>query len=614
MSATRVLPRPGRSLAAIAVNLLLAQTAAAAALLIGVGAFAVGVRLVYLGRALPGVSAAGLSLGGRSQGEIEAALAQALTYPETGLIALQDGGRLWAARPIELGVWVDVSAMARQALSIGRRGNLLERFEEQFDAWTQGVAVSPVVVFDQRLGATYLERLAQQIDQPVIEATLSVRGLEVEMRQGQIGRRLDVPATLAALAPVVTRLYDAQVPLVIDESPPVVLDASQQAALAREMLSQPLVLTAEGTGPWAIQPAALAEMLRFNVASDNAGSNYQLGVDAEQMRQFLEPLAPTLERQPENARFIFNDETRQLDLLRPAVIGRTLDIPTTIEAVNDGLNAGQHQLGLVFQTTDPAVGSDATAAELGISENVVAVSTYFAGSSPARMNNIATAAGAFHGLLVAPGETLSMADVLGEISLDTGYQEALIIYGDRTINGVGGGVCQVSTTLFRAVFFAGYQIDERHPHAYRVSYYEQRCNLGTTCAGFDATVFAPLVDFRFTNDSPNWLLMETYIYGTQLLWKFYSTSDGRQVQWTTTGLRNVVEAPEPLYRENPDLERGEIKQVDYQADGADITVTRTVTRGGEVIHQDTFRTRYLPWRAIYEYGPGTELPPGAKTE
>ena len=105
-----------------------------------------------------------------------------------------------------------------------------------------------------------------------------------------------------------------------------------------------------------------------------------------------------------------------------------------------------------------------------------------------------------------------MAAVLGDVSLDTGYAEALIIYGDRTIKGVGGGVCQVSTTLFRTVFFGGYQVDERWFHAYRVKYYEQTASGGhdENLAGLDATVFAPQVDFRFTNDSPYWLLMETY--------------------------------------------------------------------------------------------------------
>jgi len=117
-------------------------------------------------------------------------------------------------------------------------------------------------------------------------------------------------------------------------------------------------------------------------------------------------------------------------------------------------------------------------------------------------------------------------------------------------------------------------------------------------------VFVPRVDFQFTNDSEYWLLMETYVYNNnQLQWKFYSTSDGRQVNWTTTGPQNVVHPDPPLYRENPELAPGEIKQLEWEVDGMDVTVTRTVTRDGQILQQDTYRTRYLPWQAIYEYGP-----------
>ena len=108
--------------------------------------------------------------------------------------------------------------------------------------------------------------------------------------------------------------------------------------------------------------------------------------------------------------------------------------------------------------------------------------------------------------------------------------------------------------------------------------------------------------------------METYLYGNQLLWKFYSTSDGRTVDWSSTGPKNVVEAPEPIYRENDDLKKGKIEQVDYEADGMDVVVYRTVSRDGQVMQQDTIKTHYLPWGAIYEFGPDTKLPKDAKVE
>jgi vancomycin resistance protein YoaR len=612
MRAASLLPRHSADPLTLLTRVLLAAFVAGTTFLVALLVFLLAVRLVFIGRAFPGVHSGELALSGKTPEQVQSAVAAAFPYPQTGLLALRDGASIWTAHPADVGVSVDGAAMADQALAVGRRGSLSLRLQEQIDAWISGADIGPVIVFDQALGAAYLQSLAAIIDKPQFEATLGVNGLEVVVQPGQIGRQLDIDATLMVLEPSIAQLHDAELPLVVRESPPLVLDASEQAAVARRILSQPLTLTAEGAGPWTFEPPDLAGMLRFNLVQDSQGGRYQIGVDPEAMTAFLEPLTPSLQRSPKNARFIFNDETRQLDLLQDSIEGRTLDVPGSIEAINASLANGEHSVGLAFKTEQPAVSGTATAADLGITELVVSAKTYFAGSSTDRIQNIRIASSAFHGLLVAPGETLSMADALGDISLDAGYAEALIIIGNRTVKGVGGGVCQVSTTLFRAVFYGGYQIDERHPHAYRVGYYEQGPN--SPGPGLDATVFAPLVDFKFTNDTDHWLLMETYVYDNTLEWKFYSTKDGRVVSWETTGAQNVVKAPEPLYKENADLPKGKIKQVDYEADGADITVTRSVLRDGQVLHNDLVRTHYLPWRAIYEYGPGTELPEGAKTE
>ncbi|MCJ7723555.1 MAG: VanW family protein, partial [Anaerolineales bacterium] len=322
--------------------------------------------------------------------------------------------------------------------------------------------------------------------------------------------------------------------------------------------------------------------------------------------------AAQVDRQPRNARLIFNEETHQLELIQPALWGRSVDKEATLIAINNGVIQGQHDFSLAISNSAPVIGDTATGEELGITELVSSETTYFYGSSTQRIQNIQTAADRFHGLLVAPGEIFSMGQALGDVSLDNGYAEALIIYGGRTIKGVGGGVCQVSTTLFRTVFFGGYPVNERYSHAYRVSYYEMIASGSTdsNLAGLDATVYFPLVDFKFTNDTPFWLLMETYVnidYRT-LTWKFYSTSDGRSVDWVTSGPEEAVPAPKPLFQKNPDLEENQIKQVDWSAEGADVVIVRTVYRGGQVYFQDEFKTHYEPWQAVCEFGPGTQDP------
>ncbi|NOH04397.1 MAG: hypothetical protein HND47_21685 [Chloroflexi bacterium] len=351
---------------------------------------------------------------------------------------------------------------------------------------------------------------------------------------------------------------------------------------------------------------------RWKWPDANGAAEMRVRLDAAALRQTLSDLKVLVGRNPRNARFIFNDSTGQIEPISASTIGRVMDVEASIAAINEALLRGEHNVNLVVAEQAPAVQDTATGAELGIVQLVAEQTTYFYGSSQARIQNIETAAAQYHGLLVAPGETFSMGSVLGDVSLENGYAEALIIYGGRTIKGVGGGVCQVSTTLFRTVFMAGFPVVERYSHAYRVSYYEMDASgsIDTKYAGLDATVYFPLVDFKFKNDTPYWLLMETYVNSSArtITWKIYSTSDGRSVTWETTGPMNTVPPPEPVFEENPELEANQIKQVDYAAEGADVTVTRTVWKGGLVYFTDQFQTHYEPWAAVCQYGPGSDSP------
>jgi len=580
------------------------------------GAVLVGYDFLYAGKIFPGVSVAGINLSGLTPQDAAVRLGTQLVYPIEGKIAFQEGSNVWVARPVDVGLYLDPETSAQAAYALGRRGSIFTRFGDQFYTWYYGTDMPPLLIYDEKIAHGFAAGMASQINRQTVEASLEINGTDVIVKPGQVGRTLDVEATLAPLENQLRSLTDGILPVVVDESTPAILDVSQQAEIARQILSAPLVLqlpdAAEGDpGPWTFKQDQLAAMLSIARVEEADGAHYQVGLNTDSLRAFLESVAPRLERGPQNARFIFNDDTRQLDPLQPAVIGRSLDMEATILAINDGLAKGQHSLPVSLQYTQPAVADNATAADLGITELVSSHTSYFYGSSGSRIQNIETAAGRFHGLMVAPGETFSMANVLGDVSLDNGYAEALIIYGNRTIKGVGGGVCQVSTTLFRTAFLGGFPIAERHPHAYRVYYYELNAanQVNSNLAGLDATVYVPVVDFKFVNDTPYWLLMETYVNAAarSLTWKFYSTSDGRSVEWDTTGLQNIVDPPEPVYVENSDLAKNEVKQVDWGVAGADVSVTRTVTRDGQVYFTDTFNTHYLPWADVYEYGPGTKL-------
>jgi vancomycin resistance protein YoaR len=581
-------------------------------------------QVSYSGRIYPGVKIDGVDVSGLSPAAASAKLTQAFSYPQHGNIFLLDGDMIWKATPGELGLFLDPEASAKRAYQIGRSGNVLQNTETQLRNARSPLNLAPVLVFDQRMAQDYLIKLAKQIDKPVIETSLGLNGVEVVVNAGQKGRELDLQASLDLLSAQLQSLQDGSINLVVKETPPLIGDVSQEAELARNILSQPLTLSLPDDqpdratlGPWTIDQRTLAAMLVIEQGQQgDGGLGYQVTLKSEMLRTYLKNLAPNLNVSPQDARYIFNDDTKQLEVIQHAVTGRALDVEATIQAVKDKVALGDHTINLKLTLTNPVANDETTGKDLGITELIHAETSYFYGSPAARVQNIKAAAAKFHGLLVPPNSVFSMASALGDISLDNGYAEALIIANGRTITGVGGGVCQVSTTLFREVFFSGYPIVERHAHAYRVSYYEKVAGnrINPDFAGLDATVFVPLVDFKFKNDTPYWLLMETYVNpaASSITWKFYSTSDGRQVSWDTTGPVNIVKAPDPVYKENPDLPKGKINQVDYAADGADVTVTRTVTRNNEVIISDTIRTHFEAWAAVYEYGPGTDNIPTPK--
>jgi vancomycin resistance protein YoaR len=578
-----------------------------------------GFRSLYKGRIFPGIKMGWVNLSGQTPIDAAELLRGEYGYPEEGKITLQYDDLSWEAAPSELGLFFSPNFNAELAFQTGREGRITERIAAQIQVLRFGINLAPQFVLDERTGIDYLDSIADGVNQPMVEASLKLEGLEVLVQPGQIGREMDIPGSLEVVALQFRTLQDGSIPLIVSEIYPEILDVSAQAEFAREILNQPLLLkvpdAAENDpGPWALTPQQLVEMMIIERITIDDREAYRIALDPERLREYLEKQEDKINREPKNARMYFDDDTRELVLIEQEEVGLILDIDQSIIDIQDQLAQGEHEIALSIKKTRPDVTDVNTAEELGITELVSAETTYFYGSDSARINNIAIASAKFHGIFIAPGETFSMAEQLGDVSLDTGYSEAWIIFGDRTIKGVGGGVCQVSTTLFRTVFFGGFPVVERHPHAYRVLYYEQNPNGSNNpkLAGLDATVYVPLVDFKFTNDTDHWLLMETYVNPEHrtLTWKFYSTSDGRTVDWSTTGLKNKKDPPDPIYEENPDLEKGQVKQVDWAVKGATVTVTRDVYRNGQKLWQDVFNTKYQPWAAVCQYGPGTKkMPP-----
>lgn len=570
-------------------------------------------QLVFLNRIYIGVSTMGVELGGMTRAQAEMAVASRadayLAFPVT----LRYGDKLWTLTARQAGATLDVAETVDQAFSVGRHHYLLGDIAQQWAAVRHGVQVEPVIQYDTGPANMSLAQIAQAINRPARDAQLLIHpDLKVEVVPAQVGLTVDVDATRAALHHQALVGNTAPVDLIVTETSPAVAEVDEARRLVEALLSGPITLSFSpkrgDTGAedqareWTLAPAQLADMVLVTeeVRADGVGRVW-LTPDLGKWEAYFSQLASQIDRPPRNARFEIDPATGLLTVLQPSQEGWTLDVPQALAMIAALPAQPTNRIELPVTIVPPAVPME-EADNMGFIDVVSEAVTYFKGSSEARVRNIRVAAEKFHGVVVPPGAVFSFNEYLGPVTAEAGFEDSLIIWGDRTAVGIGGGICQVSTTAFRAAFFGGFEIVERWAHGYRVSWYETGSG-----PGLDATVYTPDVDFKFRNDTEHYLLIQTYTdqeAGT-LTFRFYGTPNGRVVTMEGPFEENVVPHESPVYQEDVTLPEGTIKQVEWPKDGVDVTVRRTVTEGAAVIRQDTFFSRYRPWRAVYLVGTGT---------
>lgn len=241
-------------------------------------------------------------------------------------------------------------------------------------------------------------------------------------------------------------------------------------------------------------------------------------ISPEKLSDYLKNLAVATNVEPVNANIQF--EGSKATTFRAAVEGSRLDIDKSAAAIIKSLGNGGDRAELPVNKVPPTITLEKIN-DLGISTLLAKGESNFAGSSPARVHNIRVGSAKYNGHIVKPGEEFSFNDVLGEVDETSGYQAELVIKNGTLIPEFGGGICQVSTTLFRAAVNAGLPITERKPHSFAVKYYNPQ--------GFDATIYPGVIDLKFVNNSPAHLLIQSKIVGTKITFEIYGSDDGRKV-------------------------------------------------------------------------------------
>jgi len=313
--------------------------------------------------------------------------------------------------------------------------------------------------------------------------------------------------------------------------------------------------------------------------------------------QLIEKIKPKFETDPKDAIFIFEDN--KVQEFRPETVGTRIDIPKFNEVLGKALYDPENiSIGIDLILSCPKI-TTGDINNLGIKELIGSGKSQFAHSIPGRVFNVNLASLRINGALVAPGEEFSFNESVGEISRETGYQSAYIISGGKTVLGDGGGVCQVSTTVFRAALNAGLPITERKAHAYRVGYYEQDSK-----PGIDATVYNPTADLKFRNDTDNHILIQTTVDTKNMKMKvdIFGTNDGRKSVIGEPRISGQQSPPATMYIDDPTLSKGTTKQVDWSAWGAKVSFDYRVEKDGETVFEKTFYSNYQPWQAVYLVG------------
>ncbi len=560
------------------------------------------VELWLADRIVPGVYVWDVDVGGLDRAQALERISQGFVYPGDRHPVLRYGERLWPVDPADLGTKLDAAATVDAALAIGHRGDLLDRLGEQLSVLLKNRLVVPVLTFEQGAGSMFISQIAQEVNQPLRNASLSLgEDLSVAVVPGREGREVDAEATRQALVARVQEMRGGVVALVVRETEPLLTDLGAVQAQVQRILSSPLTLTAPGLESRTLEPAVLASWLILRpVTGDDGVATLSVTLDPTQVAALAQEISSVVERPPVDAEFRFDDATGALVPIVDSVPGQTLDVTAMVSLIESAANSDQRVIPLPLVSVSPLLSTE-DGPNLGIVELIGEGTTGFAGSSASRVQNIIVGASQFDGVIVAPGETFSFNHYLGEVTAEKGYEESIIIWGNTTRADVGGGLCQVSSTAFRAAFWAGLPIVERWAHAFRVSYYEPP-------VGMDATIYSPTVDLKWTNDTGHHILIQTYVdtVNSTLTFRYYGTNPGRTVEMDGPYEENPVLHGPPVYREDPTLPEGETKQIEWAKDGLDVTVYRIIKEDGVEVQREAFFSRFRPWQAVYLVGTKTE--------
>ncbi|HET6497921.1 MAG TPA: VanW family protein, partial [Coriobacteriia bacterium] len=526
--------------------------------------------------------------------------------------------REWKTEQDALSVTLNAEALVAEAMRYGRTGSFGERVMTRARLLFDPVSVPVRADADASALSAYVEEIAEEVRREPRDASVLISGTEVTLEPSAVGIEVRGPDfTDAVLQAFVAT--DRRVDVPVDFIPVRVTDADAADALedARAFVAGPVTVVGE-SGSWEFTAAEVGAWVDFRteeVSSAHATGSAEASPGYAANPSQSATAAPAAVERWRLVAFISAEEASKTVLARvgeagtPAVDARFevggggvrivpsrdgvgIDVEAlTTEMTRVLTTEPVRRVELRTQRIEPALTTE-RAERMGVKERIATFTTRFSASNRPRVSNIHTLSDAIDGTLVAPGETFSLNGTVGPRTAAKGYQEAPAIIDGRLVPTLGGGICQVATTLFNTVFESGLPVIERRNHSFYISAYPK---------GRDAAVSWGGIDFRFKNDTENWVLVATAYTDSSVTVSLYGTDPGYTVTSTTgpfTDIRpfTVLEVPDAT------LSAGTRVVEDEGVNGRRVTVTRTVMRGAEVVREDRFTSTYVPKRQVVRVG------------
>lgn len=549
---------------------------------------AAGFALVYSGKVYPGVSADGVYLGGLSRASALNALQSRMDDYDSRVIPITYGDTTLGINAPKLGTKYDLPKAVDLAVSYGRNGNLRHRLAEQLRALVGRATNVAVYSYDDTRLTPYLSQVSDDVSQPVNNASFNFVAGTANIAPAQVGKRLDRGLLTMAIEDRLANTSSEAIEAPIYDMPPLILtaDLKQPEQQVDQYLVAPLHLQMNGQTvdvlPTDIvgwiqvtrQPAKQFEQTNNVADIYPTPSAVSVSIDDTKVAAYVKTLAAKIDQPGQDAALAIQDG--KATVFKPSRNGIALNQDKALQQIKDALTKSSTGRDLVLDVTitRPTVRED-DLNNLGINELLSEGFSTFPGSSSARLTNVRIGAARFNGVLVKPGDTFSFGALLGDVGPEQGYQPSLVIIGNKEEKQYGGGLCQVSSTAYRAALTAGLPIVERTNHSFAVDFYTQPYGI----PGVDATIYYPQADFKFLNDTGHYILIQTIMQGTTLKFDFYGTKTKSGVIRGPNFVTGSLDATKPshtvFYRDVLDLS-GNVMKTDtvntYYQSSTDFTI------------------------------------------